>query len=177
MPTGFQQASASTPHRPTSGAHLHKSYPAVKEAIAGVRHDVAAVASFLGANDEAIERIRLAVSEASTDIVQNVFEHSTGRIHVSLARIGDGELAVSVSGDGADKGSFEAGRGLSFIVMRECADALDVRQVASGVVEVEMRFSLRPAPARRSAQQARGSQRGDDGTGAPSRITFHASAD
>jgi len=116
----------------------------VKEAIAGVRHDVAAVASFLGASEEVIERIRLGVSEAATNVVQSGFEHSTGRIHVRLsAKPGASELAVSVSDDGTAQRSVGAGRRLSFIVMRACADALAQRELPSGGVEVEMRFRLR----------------------------------
>ena len=126
---------------------LHKSYPAVKEAIAGIRHDVAAIASFLGANEEAVERVRLAVSEAATSIVQNVFEHSSGRIHVTLAPLDAAQIAVIVSdgGNGVAQRNVEAGLGLGFLVMRECADMLKVRQPISGGVEVEMHFARRPA--------------------------------
>jgi anti-sigma regulatory factor (Ser/Thr protein kinase) len=126
---------------------LHRSYPAVKEAIAGIRHDVAAVASFLGANEEAVERVRLAVSEAATNIVQNVFEHTSGRIHVTLSPLDEEHIAVTVSdeGNGAVQRNLEAALGLGFIVMRECADALKLRQPPSGGVEVEMHFARRPA--------------------------------
>lgn len=125
---------------------LHKSYPAMKEAIAGIRHDVAAVASFLGANEEAVERVRLAVSEASTNIVQNVFEHTSGRIHVALAKLDGAHIAVTVrdDGNGAAQRNLEAGLGLGFIVMRECAETLTVRQPMTGGVEVEMHFATRP---------------------------------
>lgn len=127
---------------------LHRSYPAVKEAIAGIRHDVAAVASFLGANEEAVERVRLAVSEASTIIVQNVFEHTSGRIHVTLSALDEEHIAVTVSddGSGAARRNLEAALGLGFIVMRECADALMLRQPPSGGVEVEMHFMRHPDP-------------------------------
>lgn len=127
----------------TSAAEMHKSYPAVKEAIAGVRHDVAAVASFLGASEEVVERIRLGVSEAATNVVQSVFEHSTGRIHVRLSQTGESELAVTVSDDGTAQRIIGPGQRLSFIVMRACADALALRQLPSGGVEAEMRFRLR----------------------------------
>ncbi len=131
-----------------SATELHKSYPAVREAIAGIRHDVAAVVSFLGANEEAVERVRLAVSEAATNIVQNVFEHTSGRIHVKLSRTREGQIAVTVADDpnGALRRRVGAGRGLGFMVMRECADTLEVRHPLTGGVEVEMHFSPRPAP-------------------------------
>jgi anti-sigma regulatory factor (Ser/Thr protein kinase) len=136
---------------------LHKSYPAVKEAIAGIRHDVAAVASFLGANEEAVERVRLAVSEASTSVVQNVFEHASGRIHVTLSPLDEEHIAVTVSddGNGAAQRNLEAALGLGFIVMRECADALKLRQPSSGGVEVEMHFARR-----RRAHGSRGTRGG-----------------
>lgn len=126
---------------------LHKSYPAVKEAIAGIRHDVAAVVAYLGANEEAVERVRLAVSEAATNIVANVFEHTSGRINVTLERLDTSSITVTVADDGkgAAQRNLEAGLGLGFIVMRECSDALKVRQPGSGGVEVEMRFATNPA--------------------------------
>ncbi len=131
---------------PMTGIELEKSYPAVKEAIAGIRHDVAAVVSYLGANEEAVERVRLAVSEAATNIVQNVFEHTSGRIHVALTRTGEEQIVVVVSDDGhgAVHRNVEAGLELGFIVMRECADTLRVRQPTSGGVQVEMCFARRP---------------------------------
>ncbi len=136
-------ASVTAGHGPATAADMQKSYPAMKEAIAGVRHDVAAVASFLGASEEVIERIRLGVSEAATNVVESVFEHSSGRIHVRLSQHGESELAVSVCDAGTAQRNVGAGRRLSFIVMRACADALAVRQLPAGGVEVEMRFRLR----------------------------------
>lgn len=152
---------------------LHKSYPAVKEAIAGIRHDVAAVASFLGANEEAVERVRLAVSEATTNIVQNLFEHSSGRIHVTLAPLDEEQIAVTVAddGNGAVQRNPETGLGLGFIVMRECADTLEVRQPPSGAVEVEMHFARRPV-ATRIRQSMQASAPADNGM--PGQIAFHA---
>jgi anti-sigma regulatory factor (Ser/Thr protein kinase) len=127
---------------------LHKSYPAVREAVAGVRHDVAAVASYLGANEEAVERVRLAVSEAATSVVQNIFEHSSGRIHVSLEKPDEAHISVTVgdggSANGAPGRNPEGGLGLALIVMRECTDSLDVRRPMSGGLQVEMRFAARP---------------------------------
>lgn len=139
---------------------LHRSYPAVKEAIAGIRHDVAAVAAYLGANEEAVERVRLAVSEAATNIVANIFEHTSGRINVALERLDAGNISVTVGddGNGAVQRHPEAGLGLGFIVMRECADALAVRQAGSGGVEVEMRFRTDPPPARPMAPAQRRSR-------------------
>ncbi len=134
--------SAIAEERPPYSPELHKSYPAVKEAIAGVRHDVAAVASFLGAGEEVVERIRLGVSEAATNVVQSVFEHSTGRIHVRLWQPAEDELAVSVCDDGTGHRKAVEGRRLSFIVIRACADALALRQLPSGGMEAEMRFRL-----------------------------------
>jgi anti-sigma regulatory factor (Ser/Thr protein kinase) len=119
----------------------------MKEAVAVIRQDVAAVASYLGANEETVERIRLAVSEAATNIVQNVFEHTSGRINVALRGADRGQIAVSVSDDGkgAAPRNLEAGLGLGFVVMRECADTLKLRRPISGGVEVEMLFAARPA--------------------------------
>ena len=124
---------------------LRKSYPALKEAIASVRHDVAALAEFLGANEPAVENVRLAVSEAATHLVRRLYEHTAGRIHVTVALHDQHVMSVRVSDDGHRTAprSRESGLGMGFAVMRECADALTMRHTEGGGLEIEMRFAVR----------------------------------
>jgi anti-sigma regulatory factor (Ser/Thr protein kinase) len=143
-----------------------------------MRHDVAAVADFLGADKDAVENVRLAVSEAATSVVQSVFEHSAGRMQVMVATLGDDALAVIVSDDGhgvvqADR---EAGLGMGFIVMRDCADSLKLRRTPTGGIELDMRFALRPSCRPRSERSSSGGQPTAVDGPAAGEVAFHSAA-
>jgi anti-sigma regulatory factor (Ser/Thr protein kinase) len=134
--------------RTLSATVLRKSYPAVKEAIAMMRHDVAAlVEEFLGADEEVIANVRLAVSEAATSVVRSVlFEQNARSVNVMVARLGQDGLAVVVSDDGHGvvQPHREAGLGMGFVVMKDCADSLKLRRTPTGGIEIDMHFELRP---------------------------------
>lgn len=138
---------------------IRKSYPATKQAIALARRDVAAlVAEYLEADGEAIENVKLAVSEAATSVLASLsFEANARRIQVAVASLGCDRLGVIVSDDGlgaAPRGDAEP-RGISFRVIRGCADSLQLRKTPTGGVEIDMQFIV----------QAAGALRPDDGSG------------
>ena len=122
---------------------LGKSYPAIGEAVAIVRRDVAVVASYLGAEDALVERMRLASSEAATNVVENTFEPGASRMRVAIVLERDDMLLLKVShrGTAASAGREGASR-LGFVVMRSCAEEVNVRRTASGGTEIELRFAL-----------------------------------
>ena len=141
---------------------IRKSYPASKIAIAAMRRDVAAlVAEYLGADREAVENVKLAVSEAATWIVRSLsFEEHARQMRVAIACPNDDRLAVIVSDDsyGAVQPVREA-VSISFLVMKDCTDALKLHRTPTGGIEIDMSFALHPA--------AKASRRGDGG---PSRM-------
>lgn len=126
---------------------IRKSYPASKSAIAAMRRDVAAlVAEYLGADREAVENVKLAVSEAATWIVRSLsFEENARQMRVAVACPNDDRLAVIVSDDsyGAVQPVREA-VSISFMVMRDCTDALKLHRTPTGGIEIDMSFALHP---------------------------------
>lgn len=133
---------------------IRKSYPASKSAIASMRRDVAAlVAEYLGADRAAVENVKLAVSEAATWIVRSLsFEENARQMRVAIASPNDDRLAIIVSDDsyGAVQPIREA-VSISFMVLRDCTDALTLHRTPTGGLEIDMSFALRPVsePSRR----------------------------
>lgn len=112
---------------------LSNTYPAVEGAIASIRHDLATIAAYLGADEALVADVRLASSEAATSVVEDVFENRGGRIRVQVTPLEDA-LAVVVSDDGnrALQPRQRAGSRLGLLVMRECADGVSIERTASG---------------------------------------------
>lgn len=129
---------------------LRRSYPAVGKAIAQTRRDVVDAADVLGADADAIENMRLAVSEAATHVVGRSATDGSGHVHVLVTRPDGESLALTVTGDGEASPVFrpEAGLSVAFIVMRDCADSLKIRRTYLGETEISMTFavSLPPRP-------------------------------
>jgi anti-sigma regulatory factor (Ser/Thr protein kinase) len=123
-----------------------------------MRGEAAQLAAAAGASEEQVDRVRLAVSEAVTNVVEHAYATgSHGRIQLAAA-VEDGELLVLVSdeGGGMDSNRESLGLGLGLGLMAEACDGLTISARSSGGVDVQMRFVLAaPAPAKRV--QPRGS--------------------
>jgi anti-sigma regulatory factor (Ser/Thr protein kinase) len=127
---------------------LSNTYPAIEGAIASIRHDLATIATYLGASESLVEDVRLASSEAATSVLENAYENRGGRILVRVTPFEDA-LAVVVSDDGnrAAQPRRDTGSRLSLLVMRQCADSVTVAQTGSRGIEIRLRFGLRREPA------------------------------
>jgi serine/threonine-protein kinase RsbW len=123
---------------------LRKSYAADGESVRRVRLDVAAIAGSLECSDEVLGDLKLAVSEAASNVVRHAYDEGRGEIHVTVALPDERVLAVIVADDGDWlAGPRDAwGIGLGLFLMRECSDALRVERTQSGGVGVHMRFLL-----------------------------------
>jgi two-component sensor histidine kinase len=91
-----------------------------------------------------VEDVRLASSEAATNVVENVFENRGGRIHVVVTP-SEGGFTVLVADDGnrAPQPRRASGSRLAFVVMNECADDVAMGPTDSGGIEIRLRFSYR----------------------------------
>ena len=111
-----------------------------------MRRDVATlVAEYLHADMEAVEKVKLAVSEAATSVVRSVsFENNSRHVHVTVATLGVDRLAIIVSDDGygVAQPAREPGLSMGFVVMRDCADSLTLTRTPTGGMEIDMRFAL-----------------------------------
>jgi anti-sigma regulatory factor (Ser/Thr protein kinase) len=154
---------------PSESKTLTESYPAVAQAIPLARNELVGFASAHGAYGDQLESIRLAASEALTNVVLHAYRSGgRGRIGV-VAAVASGELWVLVSDDGGGlrpcSGSPGLGMGLALIA--GISDGMEVVKRASGGTEVRMRFSLRPAEP--PQDHSRGS---DDSATSPASSSF-----
>jgi serine/threonine-protein kinase RsbW len=138
---------------------LSRSWPAAPNSVASARRALVAFAKAGGAGDDQLDRIRLAVSEAATNVVLHAYRGRAGLIHIDAAVVGAGdrdELWVVVADDGCGlqvrEDSPGGGRGLRLIA--GAADELTILRRAEGGTEVQMRFGLDPGVADRPAGQS-----------------------
>lgn len=131
-------------HVPGTIQHLSTDLPAVAASVVYMRQHAAALATEAGGNDEQVDRIRLAVSEAVTNVVEHAYPRGQhGRVQVEAA-VDAGELLVLVSDEGAGMSSDRVSRGLGLglALMAEVCDGLTISARSSGGVDVQMRFVL-----------------------------------
>jgi len=115
----------------------------VVEAVPRARERLAEFAAAAGANGEQLEGIRLAVSEAVSNVVLHAYPGRPGAVHLSAAAI-SGELWILIADDGcgleAQRNSPGLGLGLAW--MAQFSDGLTLLPRASGGLEVRLRFDL-----------------------------------
>lgn len=83
---------------PALTLRFRSRYPAVTRSVRAIRSDVLDIARDCGAEGECLEEVRLAVSEAAREAVTHGMADAHLRVQIEL---GDAELVVTVSGDGA----------------------------------------------------------------------------
>ena len=127
-------------------AHLNESHLATPEAIAPLRHSVADYARAGGIRGEQLERVRLAVSEALTNVVLHAYRGEPGQVHVT-ARIVDDELWVLIADDGVGLSvpALRPGLGWGLAFITDAADEFTLAERSGGGSEARMVFRLRAA--------------------------------
>ncbi|MDP9257383.1 MAG: ATP-binding protein [Actinomycetota bacterium] len=129
-------------------APLSLELAAVASELPIARHAITEFCASLGLRVELTEDIRLAVSEACTNVVLHAYEGHTGASAYALeARVEDGSLVVVVrdAGMGMPKDLVtrrSAGLGLGLPLMALMASSVDVAPVAGGGPRVAMRFAM-----------------------------------
>lgn len=128
-------------------ASLSESHLATADVIPALRHAVAEYAHSFGVDGMQLDGIRLAVSEAVSNVVLHAYEEQPGYVHVNARVVGD-ELWILVADDGRGHNASPIrqglGWGLAFIT--EAADEFSLAERAEGGTEARMVFRL---PARR----------------------------
>jgi anti-sigma regulatory factor (Ser/Thr protein kinase) len=125
-----------------------ESQPATPDVIPKLRHAVADYARALGIDGEQLDGVRLAVSEALSNVVLHAYRESEpGYLHLTARVVGD-ELWVLVADDGRGHNTSPIrpglGWGLAFIT--DAADEFTMAERAEGGSEARMVFRL-PATA------------------------------
>jgi serine/threonine-protein kinase RsbW/stage II sporulation protein AB (anti-sigma F factor) len=125
---------------------LSRDYSAVAGSVPLARSALVAIAKSAGADDDQLEAVRLAVSEALTNAVIHAYPAArAGRIHV-VAWTDRGELIVEIADDGLgfQTHTDTPGLGMGLGLISQVTDDFTIRQPHSGGTAVRMRFWLRP---------------------------------
>lgn len=128
-------------------AALDVRYPAVASQVPAVRRAVEDVARGLGADDEVLLQINLAVSEAVTNAVQHAYRDrpatDSGDVRV-VVRGRDDCVVVHVHDDGMGltPRSDSPGLGLGLCVMAHATAHFEIRKGTAGGTEVVLHFQL-----------------------------------
>lgn len=136
---------------------VNMSYAAVPASLGRARRAVTELARAAGATPDQFDGIRLATSEALTNVIVHAYRDRPGEIHLTAAVAG-GELWVLVADDGAGlhQDSAKSGLGLGLTLIAQACDELTIVKRSTGGTELHMRFRLGAAGAR-SEGQFRGS--------------------
>jgi serine/threonine-protein kinase RsbW len=133
--------------RRTGSDNLIQAYPAVPGSVPAARTAIADLARRAGASDEQLDDIRLAASEALTNVVLHAYrDRGRGRIHVRAA-LAAGELWLLIGDDGSGlrTGTGSSGLGVGLALICEITHGFAVVNRSSGGTEVRVRFSLSTA--------------------------------
>lgn len=128
------------------GDRLVMSVPSEPEAVAEVRSAVCRFAQDRGFDDERVEAIKLAVSEAVTNAVIHGYSDHSGQISV-VAELGDGgalQVLIADNGRGMLPHRDSDGLGLGVPLMTSLADHVDITSPTDqGGTAVHMHFHAR----------------------------------
>jgi serine/threonine-protein kinase RsbW len=122
-----------------------QSWPASPEHVGSARRVVSAAARQAGADDPVLDAVRLAVSEAVSNVIVHGYrETGSGAFTVAIERVGD-YLRVSVrdAGCGMSPRMDSPGAGLGLPLIANLAETFSVTAPPGGGTEVCMTFPLR----------------------------------
>ena len=117
--------------------------PARPENVSVIRHVLGAFAEALRLPDELVEDLRLAVTEACTNVVRHAYPpEQTGPVEISIQPLEE-QVTVIVSdhGRGIGTSSDTTGPGLGLPLIAAIADDVELQPVPGGGSRVAMTFS------------------------------------
>lgn len=129
-------------------ADIELALPARAENIAVVRHAFGALGDAFGLQAQVLSDIRLAITEACTNVVVHAYPEDTGPMQVEATLAGD-ELTVIVrdEGPGITPRADSPGLGLGLPLIASLAETVELRRHDDRQTEVCMTFSLEPGDA------------------------------
>lgn len=117
---------------------------ATADNVPRLRAAVTRAARWLGADEQTVSRIQLAVSEATTNAVIHAFRDRPGSVRVTVADAG-GEIEITITDDGIGLTPRDdsPGLGLGLGLIAEVSDDLRIGRQPQGGTALVMRFSPR----------------------------------
>ena len=135
-----------TATQPRTDVHsvVRLTLPARAENISLVRHVLDALASALPVGRARLDDIRLAVTEACTNVVRHAYHGAVGPLEVVMRpHPGDLEVIVSDFGAGGGPSPDTAAPGLGMPLIAALADRFDVQSAPGAGTRLAMAFTLR----------------------------------
>jgi anti-sigma regulatory factor (Ser/Thr protein kinase) len=122
---------------------LDETYPADPRSVGRVRSEIGAFAARGGATGDQLERIRLAASEAATNVVRHAYRSAPGVLYV-LATALDDEFWLLIADDGCGHQSppTDPGLGWGLALIAHVSDDFVLTERSGGGTEARMRFAL-----------------------------------
>jgi serine/threonine-protein kinase RsbW len=128
------------------GSDVRLTLPARPENVAVIRHMLGAFGEALRLPPDLVEDMRLAVTEACTNVVRHAYQDGDpGPIDVVIRPDGDRlDLIVTDHGNGMGPSTDAAGPGLGLPLIAALADSLELQHAPSRGSRLEMSFRCRP---------------------------------
>src|SRR5215203_657002 len=128
---------------------IRLTLPARPQNVAVVRHVLGALAKAIGLDRPVIDDMRLAVTEACTNVVRHAYADGEGTIDVVVRPRNDTvEVVVADEGRGMGPSPDTSGPGLGMPLIAALADSVDVQRDRTRGIRLAMRFARsRTSPA------------------------------
>ena len=143
--TPHQEARASDPTDVMAAPDLVLTLPARAENVAVVRHAFGGLGDALDIDDSVLADVKLAVTEACTNVVVHAYPGGDGPMEIAAA-LRDGRLAIAVRDEG--RGMLprpdSPGLGLGLPLIATPAEALELGRSDDARTEIRMTFRLEP---------------------------------
>jgi serine/threonine-protein kinase RsbW len=130
----------------SGGSDVRLILPARPENVAVVRHVLGAFAEALQLPDPVIEDMRLAVTEACTNVVRHAYaDGEPGPVEILIRPDGDTlQVIVSDHGRGLGPSADSSGPGLGLPLIAALSHSLEIEQASSSGSRLRMSFLRRP---------------------------------
>lgn len=138
------------------GSTYTEEFPAVAESVRRARLAIGCFALAAGAGSDQLEAIRLATSEAVTNVIVHAYGVKKGSVRVSASYVPE-ELWLLVEDDGVGLhgSNHPGGLGLGLVLIAQLADTFEIVRRSSGGTQLQMRFRLRVGSDAAEAQPRR----------------------
>jgi serine/threonine-protein kinase RsbW len=134
-----------SPFQGAGDGSVELTLPARPENVAVIRHVLGAFASSLGLDEELVDDLRLAVTEACTNVVRHAYpDDEPGPIDLTITPARDAlRVVVADRGRGLGPSPDTKGPGLGLPLIAAIVDSLEIEQAPGAGSRVAMSFARR----------------------------------